>query len=252
MRLAAAIAALWLACAGVAQAAEPSFPQLTGRVVDAANLLDAADEAAIEARLRAHEDKTTTQFVVVTLPSLEGYDIADYGVRLGRHWGIGQKGVNNGALLIVAPNDRAVRIEVGYGLEGTLTDALTSVIINGAILPRFRNGDFPGGIRAGVDDVLTVLDGNGEELRQRAEAMSAPDQDDWIAFAFVALILGLWVLILVTNFRRHGWKGLLAGGGGSSRSSRGWSSGSSGGFRGGGGFSGGGGSFGGGGSSGRW
>ncbi|GGE27452.1 hypothetical protein GCM10007276_00810 [Agaricicola taiwanensis] len=252
MRLAATVLALVIAVVApaTAQDRDPSFPQLTGRVVDAAGLLSPQDETELDSKLHGHEEKTTNQLVVVTLPSLQGYDIADFGVRLGRHWALGQKGVNNGALLIVAPNERAVRIEVGYGLEGTLTDALSSIVINGAILPRFRNGDFPGGIRAGVDDILTVLDGNGDELRQRAEAMRQADaKDDWISFLVVSFILGFWILILVTNYRRHGLKGLLAGTSmnrGGFGSSGGWSSGSSGGF------SGGGGSFGGGGASGRW
>ena len=109
---------------GVVSAAEPSFPALTGRVVDDAHILDAAARAAIERKLAAFETKSGRQVVVATLPSLQGYEIEDYGYRLGRHWGIGEKGSNNGALLIVAPNERRVRIEVGYGLEGTLTDAV--------------------------------------------------------------------------------------------------------------------------------
>src|SRR5215813_15579420 len=134
-------------------AAEPAFPALSGRVVDQAQILDAAARARIEGKLEQLESKTSTQLVVVTLRSLQGYDIADYGYRLGRHWGIGQKGLNNGALLIVAPNERKVRIEVGYGIEGTLTDAISRLIIENAILPRFRAGDVSGGIERGVDDL---------------------------------------------------------------------------------------------------
>src|SRR5262245_46164125 len=122
--------------------AEPSFPALTGRVVDEAGVLDAAARSRIEGKLEQLESKTSTQLVVVTLKSLQGYDIADYGYQLGRHWGIGQEKLNNGALLIVAPTERKVRIEVGYGLEGTLTDAISRLIIENAILPRFRTGDF--------------------------------------------------------------------------------------------------------------
>ena len=133
--LVVAALAIALGCA-VAQAAEPSFPALTGRVVDQAGILDAGVEARIDGKLQDLEQKTTTQLVVVTLRSLQGYDIADYGYRLGRHWGIGQRGKNNGAILIVAPNERRVRIEVGYGLEGTLTDAICQLIIDNANFPR--------------------------------------------------------------------------------------------------------------------
>ena len=126
---------------------EPTFPPLTGRVVDAANLLDPADEEApLTGDLKALEQKSSDQVVVVTLPSLQGYAIEDYGYQLGRHWGIGTKQLSNGMLLIVAPNERKVRIEVGRGLEPILTDALSKIIIENAILPRFRAGDFAGGI----------------------------------------------------------------------------------------------------------
>ena len=104
----------------------------------------------------------------MTLKSLQGTSIEDYGYQLGRAWGIGQKGKNNGALLIVAPNERKVRIEVGYGLEGALTDAVTRLIIENAILPRFRANDFPGGIARGVDDMIQVVSGDAEEFKRRA------------------------------------------------------------------------------------
>src|SRR3546814_12759715 len=93
------------------------------------------------------------QVVVATLADLQGYDIADYGYRLGRTWGIGQKGEDNGALLIVAPGERTVRIEVGYGLEGILTDAMSSIIKQRAIIPHFKKDDYPGGIAAGVNEI---------------------------------------------------------------------------------------------------
>ena len=123
--------------------------------------------------------------------SLQGYDIADYGYQLGRHWGIGQKGKNNGALLIVAPNERKVRIEVGYGLEGVLTDAVTRLIIENAILPRFRASDFSGGIERGVDDIMQVLSGDAEDFkRARRERASRPSGQEGIgSFILVLLIL---------------------------------------------------------------
>ena len=112
--------------------AAPSFPPLTGRVVDQANIIPAATRAELDGKLAALEARTTDQLVVVTLSSLQGYEIADYGYQLGRAWGIGQKGKNNGVLLIVAPKEHDVRIEVGYGLEGDLTDAVTKIIIDQA------------------------------------------------------------------------------------------------------------------------
>src|SRR5277367_6273951 len=130
--------------------AAPQFPALTGRVVDGANILSDATKSDLNAKLAALETKTSRQLIVVTLPSLQGYEISDYGYQLGRAWGIGQKQLNNGVLLIVAPTEHKVRIEVGYGLEPILTDALSEVIIQTQILPKFRAGDFNGGVEAGV------------------------------------------------------------------------------------------------------
>ena len=239
--------------AAIASAAEPSFPALTGRVVDEAHILDAGARAGIERKLADFETKSGRQVVVATLPSLQGYEIEDYGYRLGRQWGIGQKGSNNGAVLIVAPNERRVRIEVGYGLEGTLTDAVSRLIIENGILPRFRAGDFSGGIQRGVDDIIQVLSGDSEDFKRRANAQSrAPaGPQDLGQFVWVAIILGLWLFFAFRSIRR-GRRGsampwIIPMGGGWGRG--GFSGG--GGF-GGGGFSGGGGSFGGGGASGRW
>ncbi|PID61955.1 MAG: methanol dehydrogenase [Gammaproteobacteria bacterium] len=155
MPLAYLLACLLLPFAARAQ----TFPALTERVVDQAGLLDAASETALVDKLAAHESATSNQVVVVTLNSLQGYDIADYGYRLGREWGIGTAERNNGVLLIVAPNERKVRIEVGYGLEGALPDALASVIIQREILPAFRNGDMAAGITAGTDAILQAVEG---------------------------------------------------------------------------------------------
>ena len=257
MVIAAAFCALALTLPALAQ----TFPQLTSRVVDNANILDIQTEAEIEQKLIELENKTTSQLVVVTLPSLEGYEIEDYGYRLGRHWGIGQKDRNNGALLIVAPNERRVRIEVGYGLEGTLTDALTSVLIHNAILPRFRAGDFPGGITRGVDDLVQVLEGDTEYVARAEQASRAETDDSDLMFQIIIwLFIAFWIWRLFRlNSRGNAARGRrrssmpwiiptgMGSGGGLSRGGFG------GGFGGGGGgFSGGGGSFGGGGSSGSW
>ena len=146
-----------------------TFPELTGRVVDEAGILDPATKAALEQKLSEFETKTTGQLVVVTLKSLQGTSIEDYGYQLGRHWQIGQKEKNTGALLIVAPNERKVRIEVGYGFEGTLTDAVSRLIIENSIIPRFRANDFAGGINRGVDDIIQAVSVDPEEWKARAK-----------------------------------------------------------------------------------
>lgn len=257
--LATALAAALCLLAAVALAYALTFPPLTGRVVDEAGILDPATTEALERKLADFEAKTTGQFVVVTLKSLQGTSIEDYGYQLGRYWGIGQKDKNSGVLLIVAPNERKVRIEVGYGLEGDLTDAVSKLIIENAILPRFKAGDYAGGITRGVDDVIQVLSGGAEEWKARAKQRSdhQPPSMDLLIFALLLLVFFyVWrrmsrqSRIYPPGSRRGGWSGpiIIPGswdGGGSSDSS--WSGGG-----GGGGFSGGGGSFGGGGASGSW
>ena len=144
-----------------AQSAAPAgyaFPALSGRVVDAANLLSPGDEAAIARKSAALEKATGHQFVVVTVTDLGRHSIEDFGVALGRTWGIGRKGVNDGVLLIVAPNQRKVRIEVGYGLEAALRDDEAASIIRSSILPAFKAGNYPRGIVAGADAILREID----------------------------------------------------------------------------------------------
>lgn len=233
-----------------------TFPALTGRVVDEAGILDAATTAAITDKLAAVEAKSGDQIVVVTLKSLQGTTIEDLGYQLGRAWKIGQADRNNGVVLIVAPNERKVRIEVGYGLEGALTDAVTQLIIRNVIAPRFKVGDFQGGITRGVDDIIQVVSGDAEEFQRRAA--QRPDQTA-PAIDVATLITIVIIFFVVISVLRNG------GGGGSRRGFPGryggpvfipsggsWSSGSGGGGSSGGGFSGGGGSFGGGGASGDW
>ena len=262
-----AVAALMLALfAGTASAATPNFPPLTGRIVDQANILSASDRAEIETALKAHDAKSTDQVVVVTVKSLEGVPIEDYGYQLGRFWKIGQAGTNNGALLIVAPNDRKVRIEVGRGLEPILTDTMSKLIIDNAILPAFRRGDFPAGIKAGVRDVVATLQGDAEEVKKRAKSARKPPeaQTDYAQLLFILFWVGIigysmWqqhrqMANMPAGYRnqkrRSGGNVIVAPGGWGG--SGGWSGGSSSGGDSGGGFSGGGGDFGGGGSSGDW
>ena len=174
----------------------PSFPPLTGRIVDEAALLTADDRRALEQDLKALEEKSTDQLVVYTTRSLQGYPIEDFGYRLGRVWAIGQKDKNNGVILIVAPSDRKVRIEVGRGLEPQLTDLMTKLIIENAILPAFRRNDFAGGIKAGVRDIRDVLLGDAEAVKQRARggAKRSPGGDS----NFPLLILALFILIAIS------------------------------------------------------
>jgi uncharacterized protein len=253
-RLSCALASLALGLLVAAGALAQTFPALSGRVVDQAGLLAPDRRTALEAKLKAHEDRTTDQIVVATVRSLEGREIEDYANRLFRHWQLGQREKNNGALLLVAPNERKVRIEVGYGLEGALTDALSKVIITTAVAPRFRQGDFAGGIDAGVDAMLSILTGDAEEWQRRAEVR----EDERTALDPVIVFIILLVLFFVVSRamragsgaapyhrRRSGGWVVVPGGGGWGGGS-GWSGG------GGGGFSGGGGSSGGGGASGSW
>jgi uncharacterized protein len=237
--------------------AAPSFPPLTGRVVDEAHLLSLATQAQLSQKLAELEAKTSRQLVVVTLSSLQGYDIADYGYQLGRAWGIGQKGLNNGVLFIIAPNERKTRIEVGYGLEGILTDALSSVILQERVLPRFRAGDFEGGIVAGTDVLIQQLTrerSEAERIAAEAEKRAEPSQGAPVLL-FLFVLLGLWILFALLS-RRGGvasaltW--IILGSGGGRGDSDGSSSGGFGGGGSGGSFGGGGGSFGGGGASGSW
>lgn len=237
-----------------AHAADPQFPVLAGRVVDEAALLSGEQKARINTDLEALENKTTDQLVVVTLKSLQGLPIEDFGYKLGRHWGIGQAGKDNGVLLVVAPKERKVRIEVGRGLEGTLPDAMAKIIIENAILPRFRAGDYPGGISAGLRDIVAVLTGDAEAVKLRARQGSGQDQIDWVTVVIAVIWLVIFIAVMWSIIRSARQSGKPRSGK-KRNSSSGWVFGpgsSSGGWSGGGGFSGGGGGFGGGGASGGW
>ena len=271
--------------------AAPDFPALGGRVVDEAGVLTPQFKNEISAQLAAHEQATTNQVVVVTLKSLRGYEISDYGYQLGRHWGIGQKGKNNGALLIIAPNERKIRIEAGYGLEGVLTDALSRSIIERAIKPSLRKQNIEQGIRDGVGAILAALNG---EYTPPPPTTSSTRHDNvpvgavlfgilaflhiitrlvprgakqgkgrWFAatgvggvigvlFWFLTGVLVLALVLAVVAFLLTLLLDGRSGGGGWGGSGGGWGGGGGGWSGGDGGFSGGGGSFGGGGASGDW
>ncbi|MBY0509379.1 MAG: TPM domain-containing protein [Rhodospirillaceae bacterium] len=221
------------AVADRAIAAEPQFPPLSGRVVDEAGVLSAPTREKITGWLEQYEQASQRQVVVATVKSLQGYPIEDFGYRLGRFWGIGEKGRNTGAILLVAPTERAVRIEVGYGLEGELTDAVSRAIIEREILPAFRQGNFEQGITAGTGAVLRALGWNGAPAA--TNAAPGGTVDGLVPLGFIIFI----VLFAMLRHGRHGlWIVPMGHGFGGRRS--------------GGRFSGGGGSFGGGGASGHW
>jgi uncharacterized protein len=256
-------ASLWASAFGsgaaLGQAGVPSFPALSGRVVDAANILSPEAEARISARLAAHEAASTDQIAVATVPDLGGRSIEEYANGLHRHWALGRKERSNGALLLVAPAERRVRIEVGYGLEGALTDALTRTIVTTAIAPRFRSGDFSGGVEAGVDAMLDILKGDAQQWG-RQPILRDDGPQGWTPLLLFAFFLFVMIVVMLqsragprSGSRAHRTRSgrwiVLPG------PSGGWSGGN-GGFSGdgfsGGGFSGGGGSSGGGGASGDW
>ena len=233
-----------LAWAVPTYAADIAFPPLTGRVVDQARVLSAGAVAQLTAQLQAHEQATGQQVVVATVSSLQEHEIADYGYQLGRAWGIGQKDKNTGAILLVAPAERKVRIEVGYGLEGTLTDAQSRLIIEREILPAFRAGQMAQGILQGTTAMLAVLRGDPDAVRQ-----SRTDDDPGSEMPSVVMLIFFILVMLMRSRSRRLFPVMMGGptiwrGGGFG--------GPHGGGRRGGRFSGRGGSFGGGGASGSW
>jgi uncharacterized protein len=260
--LALAFGAAALAQAPAAPA--PKFPALTGRVVDDAHVLSPQVQADLTAKLADLEQRTSRQLVVVTLPSLQGYDIADYGYQLLRSWRIGQTGLDNGAIFIVAPGEHKVRVEVGYGLEPILTDGLSSVILQEQVLPKFRSGDVSGGIVAGTTALIGQL--GSDTSTAEAKAAAAEHHVYYRHRSPIGAIVPILLLFFIGSalFRRRGGGGggmgwflpmMFLGGAMRGMGGRdddfggggGW-----GGGGGGGGFSGGGGSGGGGGASGSW
>ena len=268
-----------------------NFPALTGRVVDQARVLNQSTKDELETLLATHENNTTNQVVVATIESLGQVQIEEYSLELARHWGIGQKGKDNGVLLVVAPNDKQIRIEVGYGLEGTLTDALSSSIINYYIIPEFKKGDIQNGIKIGTQKIIALLDGD-ESVKEEIERQDETPMEAYgivagMLMVFASAIFGAAALRIGASATLSGFiSGVVAGTfgiedllvrgaillvlfvllfylmrnmktGGSGLRGGSYSGGYGGGSGGGrsssgGGFSGGGGSFGGGGASGRW
>ena len=242
------LALLVLLPAAVWAQSTPEFPELTGRVVDQAGILSPEVEARLGKMLQAHEQASTEQVVVVTLPNLQGFPIEDFGYQLGRHWGIGQEGEDNGALLIVAKEERKIRIEVGYGLEGRLTDADSSVIINRIITPAFRQGDFQAGIFNGAAAMIQVLGGEPMAAPQGQTTGVAQEKPNAGMVALLFFIMMAVVFFIGSRGGRGGRGGAALLG----AALLGGAMGGRGGGFGGGGFGGGGGGFGGGGASGGW
>lgn len=252
------IAFLFVLVAALAFAA-PRYPELTGRIVDQAGIVPDATRATLQTKLKDLEDKSGIQLVVATITSLDGYDVETYANGLFRYWKLGEVKKNNGVLFLVAPTERKMRIEVGYGLEGALTDALSKVILMSAVAPKFKTGDYGAGVERGVEGVIEVLSGDSSEWVKKA-----PPPPSLFDELFPLLIFALFIFIFIMmarsagrsgQYRRYrrgepsiivlppsrGWDDSGSFGAGSSWGGGGFDS-----------FSGGGGSSGGGGASGDW
>jgi uncharacterized protein len=257
-----------------------AYPQLTGRVVDQADLLRPEQELDLSSKSEALEAQTKRQFVVATVKSLEGKEIEEYATGLFRHWKLGDEKRDDGVLLLVAPNEKKVRIETGYGAEGFLPDILGGRIIRDTILPKFRDGDMAGGIMAGADSIIRQISLPPDQAREtiaqaeRKPSARGPDLGDIVPAIVIAIVFFSVIGSLSRRSRGRRYRPRQFGGAPGinpwivlwglnelSRASRGggWGGGGGGGFGGGdwggggfGGFSGGGGSSGGGGASGGW
>lgn len=226
--------------------AELAVPELSSRVVDEAGLLTEANAQALEQRLAAYGQKTGHQFALVTVPSLQGGSIEDFSLRVAEKWKLGDAARDDGLLLVVAKDDRKVRIEVGYGLEGAVPDAVAARVIREAITPSFRKGDYAGGISEAFKLLMAAAEGESLGPPQQPEGDAGGSASRFLPLLLIAFLL----VPMLGRGRRRGsghrsWgrRGFFVGGMGG---------GFGGGGGGGGGFSGGGGGFGGGGASGGW
>ena len=182
-----------------------NLPKPAGRVTDLANVIDAGTEAQIAARLDQLERQTSSEVAVVTVPSLEGVPVDDYAVRLFKEWGIGQAKQDNGVLVLVAPSEREMRIEVGYGLEGILPDGLAGQIIREQFIPRFRDNDYNGGIRDGVARVVDIVEKQqvltAEELAKFNDQSGAEDIPAWLIVPFMGLFVAIGFTMIGLGLR---------------------------------------------------
>ncbi len=200
----------WLWLAGVANlpAAALDVPPLSGHIVDQAHALPSPVAERLSAELAAHEAETSNQVAVLIIPSLEGEPLFDFSHRVATAWKLGQKGTDNGVLLLVSTKDRKIRLEVGYGLEGVLTDARSAQIIRNEIVPRFRAGDVPAGVTAGVHAVLRTIEGT---YRAPEHPEAIPSSSETFPNAAFAVILGVAVGLFFS--RAHRVLGPMVGGG---------------------------------------
>ena len=249
-RLLAMLAVVGLASAALA--ALPIPPPPDHRINDYAGALSAAERTRLEDQLRSRERESSNQIVVAVFRSLEGGSLEDYSIRLAQAWRIGQKGLDNGVIFLVFIDDRKMRLEVGYGLESRLTDALSSQILREVVAPRFREGKIGEGIAAGLTAIEQAIAGTYHA--QPARARGGGGQGLMGGILLFIVVAGLFSIIIPalakSHVRRQGWTGGSRGWGGPIVFPGGWGGGGGGG--GGGDFSGGGGGFGGGGASGDW
>ena len=249
-RMAAMLCPLWAAAAFPLSALD--VPPLSGRIVDEANLLRASEAESLTFYLESLEDATGAQIAVLTVPTLAGGSIESFGIRVADAWKLGQKGEDNGAILIVALAERKIRIEVGYGLEDKLTDMKCGLIIRNVIAPYFQNGDYSEGITAGLQNMVGIVLDDAELVSQRVAKDALPaDVLPIVAFIIFFLLNVIFSAVSARHNRRYPSSRIYR----SAFENDFFSSSSGGGFSGGsssGGFSGGGGGFGGGGASGGW
>src|ERR1700722_15376106 len=198
----ALLTALWASAAFAAA----NFPPLTGRVVDQANILSQVTKADLERKVAHLEEESRVELVVAPVPSLDGEEIEPYANGLFRAWKLGDAKDNNGALLLVAPKERRVRIEVGYGLEGTLTDAVSSIIISNAVAPRFKAGDFNGGVTRGVDDIITALTTDSAEWKPKPTDMRAGHEASLLD-TLAPFLIFLFIMFIVSRISRRSGRG---------------------------------------------
>jgi len=271
------VLSLWLAVWSLGALGEVAVPALQARVTDLTQTLSAAQQATLEQSLAAFEANKGSQIAILLVPTTQPESIEQFSMRVVERWKLGRKGVDDGVLVLVAKNDHSLRIEAGYGLEGTIPDAVAKRIVSEIITPQFKQGRFYEGLQAGTERLAAVI--GGEPLLPPGKAAPGPGGSngpgDWWGMVFIAAVFGGGVLraifgallgALIAAAIAGGVMWMIAGtldlvavaafivfvitlvGGGSGRTGGGWSGGNSGG----GGFSGGGGSFGGGGASGRW
>lgn len=243
MRALLSAAAMLLALLGLTGAAGAlEVPALVARVNDRAGLLEPEARARLERKLQAYEQRTGQQFVLLIVPSLEGDPIEDFSIRVAERWQVGRKGKDDGLLLLIAAAERQVRVEVGYGLEGEITDALSSRVIRNVISPAFRRGDFAGGIDQALDVLMRAASGEAVDVPEAEPGGEGESKGSLWPFLIMFILFMLLSSLNGGRRRRVPW---YLGGGHGGFSGRGGSSGGRG-------FSGGGGRFGGGGASGGW